>query len=155
HISSDNVEIRRAVILWDFTRQSEAEQVQASTQRLNWTYRLHVHANDNLRWQPADGDIEFSADLNLDQTPEKLVMFGDMQSLRGSYYFLSNRFTVTNAQLTFDDVGGIDPTVDATATTRLTPTYATTASSTTPTSTGDEQHVPHTITVHITGRSSA
>ena len=147
HITSDNVEVRRAVILYDFTHQSEAEQVKASTQKLYWTYHLHVHANDNLRWQPADGDIEFGADLNLDQTPEKLVMFGDMEALRGSYYFLSNRFTVLRAKLTFDDVGGVDPLVDAQATTRLTPSYSSAGSSADP--------VPHTITVNISGRSSA
>src|SRR4029453_16669058 len=95
HITSDNVEMRRAVILWDFTRQSQADVIQASTQKLFWTYRIHLHATDNLRWQPADGDIEFSADLNLEQRPDKLVMFGDMTALRGTYWFLSNRFNIT------------------------------------------------------------
>ena len=148
HITSDDVEIRRAVILYDFTRQTEVEQVKASTQKLYWTYLIHVHANDNLRWQPQDGDIDFSADLNLDQTPEKLVIFGDMDALRGTYYFLSNRFNVTNAKLTFDDVGGIDPVVDASATKRLIPTTVVTSAT-------DARPAPHTITVNITGRSSA
>jgi hypothetical protein len=145
HISSDNVEIRRAVILWDFTHQSQAEQVEASTQKLFWTYHLHLHANDNLRWQPADGDIEFSADLDVDQTPEKRVLFGDMVALRGTYYFLSNRFNVTSAKLTFDNVRGVDPLVDATAPTRFRPA----------TVNDPRESQVYTVTVNITGRSSA
>jgi hypothetical protein len=144
HVASDNVEIGRAVILYDFAGQSEAEQVRASTQPLYWTYRLHLHATDNLRWQPPDGDIEFSADLNLEQTPEKLVIFGDMEALRGTYWFLDNRFTLRRATLTFDNVRGLDPLVDAEATTRLVPAFA---------PAGAEQKT-HSITVTIQGRSS-
>jgi len=149
HITSDNVEIRRAVVLWDFTRQSQADVVKASTQKLFWTYRIHLHATDNLRWQPADGDIEFSADLNLEQRPDKLVIFGDMEALRGTYWFLSNRFNITTANLTFDNVQGVDPLVEANATTRVTSQTVTTATS------SQDRPEPHTITVDIHGRSSA
>lgn len=144
HVTSDNVEIRRAVVLYDFARQTEQQQVQASTQTLFWTYRIQIHANDNLHWQPPDGNIEFSADLSVEQTPEKLVMFGDMDALRGTYYFLSNAFSVSQAKLTFDDVGGVDPLVDAVAVTRLRPTQQ--ISERTPSQ--------HKIIVKIQGRSS-
>jgi autotransporter translocation and assembly factor TamB len=158
HITSDNVEIDRAVILYDFARQSEAEQVEASTQKQYWTYRIRVHATDNLRWQPADGDIEFACDLNLDQSVDKLVIFGDMEALRGTYYFLSNRFNVTRAKLTFDNVSGVDPTIDAEATTRLTPSmpvesyYSSTGA---PSASGTPASPkPYDITVTISGRAS-
>ncbi len=151
HVTSDDVEIRRAVVLYDFARQTEQQQVQASTQPLYWTYRIQAHANDNLRWQPPDGDIEFSADLSLEQTPEKLIIFGDMDALRGSYYFLSNRFAVQRAKLTFDDVGGVDPLLDAEASTRLVPAQPI---SNGPGGTVVESQRPHTITVTIQGRSS-
>jgi len=151
HVTSDDVEIRNAVISYDFTRQTEQEQVQASTMPLFWTYRIQVHANDNLYWRPPDGDIEFSADLDLDQSPEGLLIFGDMEALRGSYYFLSNRFAVTRATLTFDDVGGVDPNVDAEASTRLALSGGTDvglpSATTRPTETT-------TITVTVRGRSS-
>ena len=94
HVTSSNVEIRRAAVLYDFSRQTEQQQVQASTQPLLWTYQVQLHANDNLRWQPPDGNIEFSADLSVEQTPDKLTIFGDMDALRGTYYFLSNTFTL-------------------------------------------------------------
>ena len=113
------VEVLRAVVLYDFTRQTEVQQVAASTQRLYWVYKLEVHAKDNLRWQPEDADIEFSADLEVQQTLDDLTIFGEMEALRGSYYFLSNRFNIERARLTFDDVGGIDPVIDAEATTKL------------------------------------
>jgi hypothetical protein len=113
------VEVLRAVVLYDFTRQTEVQQVAASTQRLYWVYDLEVHAKDNLRWQPEDADIEFSADLEVQQTVDDLTIFGEMEALRGSYYFLSNRFTIRRARITFDDVGGIDPLVDAEAETRV------------------------------------
>jgi hypothetical protein len=148
-VTSDNVEIRRAVVLYDFTRQTEVQQVAASTQPLFWTYRLQVHANDNLHWQPSDGDIEFNADLSVEQTPEQLLIFGDMEALRGTYYFLSNRFALKQAVLTFDNVGGVDPVVDAEATTRLVPSQ-TVDSPTGPAARPQAQ----TITVRIRGRSS-
>jgi len=151
HVTSSNVEIRRAVVLYDFTRQTEQQQVQASTQPLLWTYQVQLHANDNLRWQPPDGNIEFSADLSVEQTPDKLIIFGDMDALRGTYYFLSNTFTLRSAKLTFDDVGGVDPVVDAEAFTRLIPTQV--ATSTTLQS-ADHRPSQHTITVRIQGRSS-
>jgi len=151
HVTSDNVEIRRAVILYDFARQTEEQQVQASTQPLYWTYRIQIHANDNLRWQPPDGDIEFSADLSLDQSPDKLLIFGDMEALRGTYYFLSNRFTVNRATLTFDDVGGVDPLVDAEAITRL---ELSRPAEVTAGSIGNGEEKSTNITVAIQGRSS-
>ena len=146
-VTSDNVELRRAVILYDFARQTEAQQVAASTQPLFWTYRLQIHATDNLHWQPPDGDIEFSADLSVEQMPEQLLLYGDIQSLRGTYYFLSNRFAVQSATLTFDNVGGVDPLVEAQATTRLT-------SSAGSSSGVSGEPVAHDITVRIQGRSS-
>jgi autotransporter translocation and assembly factor TamB len=147
HVTSDNVEIERAVILYDFAGQSETQQVEASTQPLYWTYRIRLHATDNLRWQPPDGDIQFSADLNLEQTPDQLVIFGDMEALRGSYWFLDNRFTVRRANLTFDNVRGVDPLVDAEAVTRLRPSFVPVAES-------DKIPGPYDITVRIQGRAS-
>src|SRR5262249_40041909 len=118
---------------------------------LPWTYQIQLHANDNLRWQPPDGNIEFSADLSVEQTPDKLIIFGDMDALRGTYYFLSKTFTLRSAKLTFDDVGGVDPVVHAAAYTRLIPTQVATSTSTQATGKRPSQHA---ITVKIQGRSS-
>jgi hypothetical protein len=116
-----NVNLERAVVLFDFANQSEVQQYAAAAEPLFWTYRVQVTASHNLHWQPPDGDIEFSANLSLEQTPTQLLIYGDMTSLRGTYYFLSNRFTVNQANLTFDNIGGVNPLIDASATTRIKP----------------------------------
>lgn len=139
---SDNVNLQRAVVFYDFAKPNEGDVVAASTRPLQWVYDLHVRAKDNLRWTPPDADIEFDADLNVRQSPDTLLMFGDVHALRGWYDFLSTRFTVTQANLTFDDVNGLDPTVDVIATTKF---------SAPPPNGGASQR--YTVTVTIQGRS--
>ncbi len=131
--------VNRAVILINFANQTEGEQLAASNPPLYWVYRIDLTAKSNLRWQPPDGDIEFSADLTAEQTPTELRVFGEMQAIRGTYYFLSNRFNVDHATLTFDNVSGMNPTLDAQATARVVPL--------------DKDPVPHDVTVRITGRA--
>ncbi|OGF15327.1 MAG: hypothetical protein A2W00_07025 [Candidatus Eisenbacteria bacterium RBG_16_71_46] len=142
-------ELQRARVLFDFANQSEMQQIAATTQPLFWTYRIQLRATDNLHWQPPDADLEFSADLNLEQTPDSLIIYGDMSALRGTYYFLSNRFTVNQADLTFDNVGGVNPTINAQATTRVVPARAAEVSLAT-----ESRPVPHDITVTIKGRAN-
>ena len=145
------INLDRGVIVFDFANAAEQERLAATTQPLLWTYRIHLLALNNLRWQPPDGDIEFSADLTLEQTPGALSMWGDMHALRGTYHFLSNRFTVNKADVTFDNVGGVNPVLDAEAVTRIIPTQEPAAPqgpSATP-----ETAQPHQVTVRITGRT--
>jgi hypothetical protein len=113
------VEVRQAIILFDFTNQSSVQQVSASTQRLYWTYAMHLSATDNLFWRPPNADVELSADLDVSQSLDSLVIYGDVRSIRGTYYFLSNRFNVESAELTFDNLGGVNPQVLAVATTEV------------------------------------
>ncbi len=148
-----DVELRRAVVLFDFANQTQVEMVAAATQPLYWVYRIQLSANDNLRWKPPQADIEFSADLRLEQTPDSLIIYGDMAGLRGSYYYLSNRFTMERVNLTFDNVGGVNPKLDIVAVTRV-PKRAGTARRQggtlgSPTESGNEN-----ITVTITGRAA-
>jgi hypothetical protein len=132
--------IQRGVILIDFANQTEAEQLAASNPPLYWLYKVDLSAPSNLRWQPPDGDIEFSADLTAEQTPTELRLYGEMTALRGTYYFLSNRFTIDHATITYDNVGGVNPTLDAAATTHVVPT-------------GLDKETPHDVTVTISGRA--
>jgi len=143
--------VRRAAILFDFANQSEVQQLAATSQPLFWLYRIRVVATSNLHWQPPDGDIEFSADLSLEQTPDQLVIYGDMKALRGTYWFLSNRFTVQTADLTFDNVGGTNPVIDAEATTHIAPGPS---AASTELQAGTSANEPaHDVTVRIKGRS--
>lgn len=147
------VTLRGARVLFDFANQSEAQQLAARTQPLYWTYSIRLLANSNLRWQPPDGDIEFNADLTLEQTEKTLGIFGDLSAIRGTYDFLSNRFNVVVADLTFDNVGGVNPTLDLEATTRVLPVLRAGGSGELPAGTGTEGKM-HTITVRITGRAA-
>jgi hypothetical protein len=74
-----------------------------------------------------------------------------MSSLRGTYWFLSNRFDITKADLRFDNVLGVDPVLDIEASTRLTAqernNYLLAASA-------DAQPQTYEIVVRIQGRSS-
>ncbi len=153
HVEGD-VYLRGARVLFDFANQNETQLLAASTQPLFCTYRLHLVASNNLRWQPPDGDIEFSADLMAEQTEKSLNLFGDLSAIRGTYGFLSNRFTVDKADLTFDNVGGVNPTLDIEATTRVVP-YTTTETALAVGSGAAADATPHTITVTITGRANA
>jgi hypothetical protein len=140
------VESRHAVVLIDFTNQTETEQLAATTQELFWTYRVQVSATSNLHWQPPGGDIEFSADLTVEQTRDSLMVYGDMRALRGTYFFLSNRFDVTRADLTFDNLSGVNPVLDVEAGTRVKQPVGRTDC---PTKGGAED-----ITATITGRAN-
>lgn len=137
--------VQDARIFIDFANQTESEQLAATTQPLFWTYRVQLEATKNLRWQPPDADIEFNADLTVEQTVDSLLVYGEMHALRGSYFFLSNQFRVLQADLTFDNLKGVDPEISASASTRLTSSGGETA--------GDTSPRAHTVTVSITGRA--
>jgi hypothetical protein len=137
--------VKRGVVEFDFANQSDVEKRASTTEPLYWTYRLQVEATNNLRWHTegavASADIEFDADLDLQQTADSLLIYGEMKSLRGTYYYLSNRFKIDGATLTFDNQQGVDPLLDVTA-------------ETTVPGSDPKANSPETITARITGRSS-
>ncbi|MBI5168884.1 MAG: translocation/assembly module TamB domain-containing protein [Candidatus Eisenbacteria bacterium] len=138
-----DMRVKRGVIEFDFANQSEVQKRAAITEPLYWTYHIHMGATRNLRWRPPDGDIEFNADLDLEQTPDSLLIYGEMHAIRGHYFFLSNRFKVTQADLTFDNQRGVDPTMDIAAQTSLIPSNS-----------EYNRRRAETITATITGRAS-
>lgn len=138
-----DMRVKRGVIEFNFANQSEVQKRAAITEPLYWTYHIHMGASRNLHWRPPEGDIEFNADLDLEQTPDSLLIYGEMHAIRGHYYFLSNRFKVSTADLTFDNQKGVDPIMDIAATTSLIPSNA-----------DYNRHRAETITATITGRAS-
>jgi len=133
--------IKRGVIEFDFANQSEVQRRAATTQPLYWTYHIRAGATSNLRWRTDDADVEFDADLDLQQTADSLLIYGDMHALRGNYWFLSNRFKMDRADLTFDNRQGVDPLLDISATTRVR-------------SVAGDVSGQETVTAVISGRSS-
>ncbi len=136
--------LKRGVIEFDFAKQSEVQKRAATTQPLYWTYRIQADATNNLRWRTPEADMEFDVDLDLQQTADSLIIYGEMHALRGTYQFLSNRFRILNADLTFDNQQGVDPLLDIAAETKLRPVVAV----------GQGQAPIETITAQLTGRSS-
>ncbi len=142
--------LKRAAVLFDFTNQSEVQQLAATTRPLYWLYNIRLEAKDGLRWRPPDADIEFSADLALEQTLDSLLVYGEVHALRGTYFFLSNRFKIEDAVLVFDNVGGVDPQLDIRATTRVPGTAGTFSAGLGP----SEESNSVDITAVIQGRAS-
>jgi hypothetical protein len=147
------VDLHSAAVLFDFANQSETQQLAATTQPLFWTYRVQLEATRNLHWQPPDGDIEFSADLTLEQTPDSLQIYGDLTSLRGTYYFLSNRFDVARANLTFDNESGVNPQLDIEASAKVVPTQEPISTDLSESSSTSANRT-HTVTARISGRAA-
>jgi hypothetical protein len=133
--------IQRGVIEFDFADQTEVQRRAATTQPLYWTYHIRAVATNSLRWRTDDADVEFDADLDLQQTPDSLLIYGDMHALRGTYWFLSTRFKMERADLRFDNRQGVDPLLDIEATTRIASLDAA------------SQGGQETITARIAGRS--
>jgi hypothetical protein len=144
-----DVRLKRGVVEFDFANQSEVQKRAATTEPLYWTYRIRLDASNNLRWRPPDGDIEFNAALELEQTPDSLLIYGDMHLIKGHYFFLSNRFDLSQADLNFDNQKGVDPVLDILAQTKLRPSRGDLAQGGT---LGKAQI--ENIDVHLTGRSS-
>jgi len=138
-----DMRIKRGVVEFDFANQSEVQKRAAISEPLYWTYHIHMGANQNLRWRPPDGDIEFNADLDLEQTPDSLLIYGEMHAIRGHYFFLSNRFKVRKADLNFDNQKGVDPQMDIAAETSLIPSNS-----------EYNRRRAETIVATITGRAS-
>lgn len=104
-----------------------------------WTYRIGIEAIKNVWWRPPDANIEAELEeFEIVQTPTTFLMLGQIEALRGRYYFLGNQFDVETGRLFFDASEPMNPTVDATLTTRK------------PMPTGDE---PETVTLTVTGRA--
>jgi hypothetical protein len=145
------IELRRAVVSIDFANQSEIERIAAATKELYWLYRVQLSASDRLYWKPENANIEFSADLSLEQTADSLIIYGDMTALRGTYYYLSNKFTMERVNLTFDNVNGVNPKLDIVATTRVKHGVAPSGQGVT---VGSGRTNDENITVAISGRAA-
>lgn len=131
--------LKKGVVEFDFANQSEVQRRAATTQPLFWTYRIKADAKSNMRWRTQDADMEFDCDVDLQQTADSLLIYGEMHLLRGQYWFLGSRFRMSRADLVFDNQQGVDPLVDIAAETRL------------PSAPGAPLE---TITAQLTGRAS-
>jgi hypothetical protein len=83
-----------------------------------WTYDVAVEARNNVWWRPAEANIEGKlTDFEIIQGLDRFLLLGQVDALRGRYYFLGNQFDVTTGSLFFDATQPMDPTVNAVLTT--------------------------------------
>jgi autotransporter translocation and assembly factor TamB len=106
-----------------------------------WTYDIAVEARNNLWWRPAEANIEGKlTDFEVIQDLDRFLLLGQVDALRGRYYFLGNQFDVTTGTMFFDSTQPMNPTVNAVLTT----------DKSLPLSQGG---VRETITLSVTGRA--
>lgn len=84
-----------------------------------WTYDVRVEARNNLWWRPPDANIEGKlTDFEVVQSLDRFLLLGQVDAVRGRYFFLGNQFDVKSGTLFFDAAYPLNPTVDATLTTQ-------------------------------------
>jgi hypothetical protein len=83
-----------------------------------WTYDVQVEARNNVWWRPPDANIEGRlTEFEVVQSLDRFLLLGQVDAVRGRYYFLGNQFDVKSGTLFFDAANPLNPTVDATLTT--------------------------------------
>jgi len=138
HITG-NVKLIEGQFLTNFADPGRQAAWQGPAAAPPWTYRLSIEALKNAWWRPAEANIEAELEeFELEQTESQFLMLGQIEALRGRYYFLGNQFDIQSGTLFFDRSEPMNPTVNATLTTEKTLG-------------GDK--TPETVTLTVTGRA--
>jgi len=110
-------EVREALFLYNFADPTRAQTTQGPLVAPPWTFAIDVDAESNVWYRPTDASIEGRlTDFRIIQELDKFLMLGEIEALRGTYYFLENAFKLESGNLFFDAAQEMDPTVDATMT---------------------------------------
>lgn len=103
------------VILYDFTDPGNVVYLTGPRQAPLYTYDLHVVAESRVFWRTPGANIELEADLSVSRDAEGHKVWGTVEALRGSFYFLENKFVMERGALTFDQAASLDAKLDAAA----------------------------------------
>ncbi len=110
--------VREGQFLYNFADPLRAQATQGPLVAPPWTYAIDVDADNNVWYRPTDANIEGRlTDFRVLQDADRFLMLGEVEALRGTYYFLGNAFKVESGTLFFDSAQEMDPTVEATLTT--------------------------------------
>ena len=113
--ASGRLTVRDGVILYDFADPANRVYFAGPRQAPAWVYDVDVTAPARMYWRTPNANVELKADLSVSQTLDDWRVWGSVESLRGSYYFLENKFSVDSGTLQFDQVEPLNPKVDASA----------------------------------------
>ncbi len=109
--------VREGVFLMNFADPSRQAASQGPSALPPWTYEVDVEAENNVWYRPADANVEGKLEnFSLLQEPDRFLMLGMVEAIRGRYYFLGNQFEVRTGRLFFDAAYPLDPTIEATLT---------------------------------------
>lgn len=109
--------VREGVLLMNFADPERSAASQGPAALPPWTYAIDVEAENNLWYRPIDANIEARLeDFSILQEPDRFLMLGRVEAIRGRYYFLGNQFELVSGELFFDAAYPLDPTVSATLT---------------------------------------
>jgi autotransporter translocation and assembly factor TamB len=101
------------------------------------TYDVRVRADRNIWFRNQLADIELACDLNVRKTTRDVFYSGELNSRRGSIYYLDHTLRIDSGQVRFDNISTLNPEFYITAFMPL--------------RTATQEGVPDTIVVAITG----
>jgi hypothetical protein len=139
HIQGD-VEVRSGVILYDFGDPENVVYLTGPRQAPMYIYDLKLDAPSRVYWRTPSANIELEANLNMTRSLTDLKIWGRLKSVRGTYFFLENKFTVDNGELIFDQAESMNPKINASAVTRVTRAM------------GQSQYEKEEVHIELTGR---
>ncbi len=136
--------VDEALFLYNFADPTRQQMTQGPLVLPPWTYAIDVDADKNVWYRPTDANIEGRlTGFRVMQDADRFRMLGEVEALRGRYYFLGNGFDLQTGNLFFDAAQEMDPTVDAVLTTEKV------------LDTSQSNSTRETITLTVTGRAQS
>lgn len=106
---------REGTVLYDFADPANRVYFAGPVRDRSWIYDVDVKADRRVYWRTPNANLELKADLTVSQTLDEMRVWGTIESVRGDYYFLENKFRVDEGVLSFDEVEPLNPRVQARA----------------------------------------
>jgi translocation-and-assembly-module (TAM) inner membrane subunit TamB-like protein len=110
-----NLTVRDGIVLYDFADPTNRVYFAGPKQTPAFVYDIDVYGEKQIYWRTPSANVELKVDASVAQTMDDWRVLGTVEALRGSYYFLENKFQVDSGMLVFDSVEPMNPNVIASA----------------------------------------
>ena len=84
-----------------------------------WDWNLDVSVTNNCWIINDDVNLEFKGDVLVLRDAGQLMILGNMETIRGTYFLYGTKFQIESGSFFFDNLEKIDPSVDFLVSTRL------------------------------------
>jgi autotransporter translocation and assembly factor TamB len=105
-----DVDVHSALIAMPFGGESGGETYGAGEEAVDFTAAIKADRGVWLRNNSAD--IEFSVDMIVRRENGKMLYMGELEAVRGEYYFLQRDFKIEHANINFTGAEELDPRLD-------------------------------------------